>query len=284
MNIARFDQLLERTFRRTTPVPMHGEEVRKLRKPRPLAPLLDKALEHEDEIDTYAGSFEAWPGNVEELLGQHELMRSLLTFNSHGFGPISWSAGLVAIEPTGDVAYLCKWDEIESYQLLASVSSAGDSNALGQLVLGEIACGSVVQQPPHYVWNDAPDLLDRAAIEGAFARLLDRTDGWGALAEEHFGRIVEPTPQVGPHMRQHARGGGAARVTPSNGPSALESVRGGVCASSEPVRSTRSRGGVRLKPAPASLSMARARDCRIAAEPRRRAPALQAGGHRSRHD
>jgi hypothetical protein len=40
-------------------------------------------------------------------------------------------------------------------------------------------------------------LLDRAAIEDTFARLLDRTNGWGALAEEHFGRMVEPN-----HLRR----------------------------------------------------------------------------------
>jgi hypothetical protein len=133
---------------------------------------------------------------VEELLEQQGLRRSLLTFNWDGFGPVSWSAGLVAIE-TDDCSYLCKWDEIESYQLLASLSSAGDTEALAQLVVDELARGSVVQHPPHHVWNDAPDLLDREAVEGAFARLLDSTNGWGALAEEHFGRIVEPN-----HLRR----------------------------------------------------------------------------------
>jgi hypothetical protein len=134
---------------------------------------------------------------VEELLGEQGLWRSLLTFNSDGFGPISWSAGLVAIEPEDSSAYLCKWDELESYQLLASVSSAGDTEALAQLVLDEVARGTVVQFPPHHLWNDVPDLLNRAAVEDAFARLLDRTNGWGTLAEEHFGRIVEPN-----HLRR----------------------------------------------------------------------------------
>jgi hypothetical protein len=35
-------------------------------------------------------------------------------------------------------------------------------------------------------------LLSRSALENAFARLLDLYSGWGALADEHFGRIVEP--------------------------------------------------------------------------------------------
>jgi hypothetical protein len=34
-------------------------------------------------------------------------------------------------------------------------------------------------------------------IEDAFARQLDAGEGWGALAEEHYGRIVEPN-----HLRR----------------------------------------------------------------------------------
>ena len=123
-------------------------------------------------------------------------MRSLLTFNWDGFGPVSWSAGLVAIE-TGGVAYVCKWDELDSYQLLAAVSPAGDTAGLAQVVANEVAGGSVIQHPPHNVWNNAPQLLDRAAVEDAFAKLLDNSGGWGALADEHFGRIVEPN-----HLRR----------------------------------------------------------------------------------
>jgi hypothetical protein len=191
MNIDRFNRLLERTFQRAKLEHLDGGQVQKLPKPRPLAPLLDKALEGADEVEEYARSFEAWPGNVEELLRHHGLRRSLLTFNWDGFGPVSWSAGIVAIE-TGGHAYVCKWDELESYQLLAAVTPAGDSAALAHVVLAELAGGAVVQHPPHHVWNDAPQLHDRAAIEDAFARLLDSHSGWGALADEHFGRIVEP--------------------------------------------------------------------------------------------
>jgi hypothetical protein len=72
------------------------------------------------------------------------------------------------------------------------VSSAGNTDALAQLVDDELVRGSVVLRPPHHLWNDAPELLDREAIEDAFASLLDRTNGWGMLADEHFGRIVEP--------------------------------------------------------------------------------------------
>jgi hypothetical protein len=68
MNIDRFNLLLEKAFKNTTSEQVHDTQVRSLRTPRPLAPLLDKALEGEDDPDGYAGTFEAWPGNVEELL------------------------------------------------------------------------------------------------------------------------------------------------------------------------------------------------------------------------
>jgi hypothetical protein len=190
MNIDRLNRVLERAFRNTRPKQAYDAQVRRLRKPLPLAPLLDTTLDT-DEVELYAGTFEEWPGNVDEILRYHGLERSLLTFNWDGFGPVSWSAGLTAIE-TGGHAYVCKWDEVESYQLLSAVTPAGDTAALAQVAVDAIADGSIVRQPPHYVWNDAPGLLDRATIEHAFARLLDSTQGWGELADDHFGRIVEP--------------------------------------------------------------------------------------------
>ena len=196
MNTDRFSKLLERAFAGAPVTPILDGRVRELPTPTPLAPLLDKTLDGAEEIDEYAGTFVDWPGNVECLLNEHGLRRSLLSFNWDGFGPVSWSAGLVAIE-IGGVAYVCKWDELESYQLLAAVSPAGDTAALAQVISDEVAGATVIQFPPHYVWNMAPELLDRAAVEDAFARLLDTTGGWGELAEEHFGRIVEPN-----HLRR----------------------------------------------------------------------------------
>jgi len=187
MNIDRFTKSLEKAFSRTAATELGGERVWRLRKPRPLAPLLEKSLEGE----LYRGTFQGWPGNVREILDEHGLHRALATLSWDGFGPVSWSAGVVAIE-TGGRAYLCSWDELESYQVHAAVSSVGDSDALRELVVGLLASGSLVQNVPHYVWNYAPGLLDREAIEDAFARQLDASDGWGALAEEHYGRIVEP--------------------------------------------------------------------------------------------
>ena len=105
MNIDRFTQLLTGAFRKTASEQVQDAQARTLRKWRPLAPQLDKALEGEEAVEEYSGTFEAWPGNVRELLEQHGLARSLLTFDWDGFGPVSWSAGLVAIE-TGGVGYV----------------------------------------------------------------------------------------------------------------------------------------------------------------------------------
>jgi hypothetical protein len=191
MDIDRFTKSLERAFARTSATELGGVEVWELRKPRPLAPLLDKALQGEEEREPYEGTFQDWPGNVQEILDQHGLHRRLVTLNWDGFGPVSWSAGVVVIE-AGGRAYLCSWDELESYQLHAAVGSVGDSDALRELVGDLLSSGSLVQHVPHYVWNYAPELLDRQTIEDAFARQLDASEGWGALAEEHYGRIVEP--------------------------------------------------------------------------------------------
>src|SRR5262245_4115136 len=160
-------------------------------KARRLAPLLEKSLEGEEERELYGGTFEGWPGNVQEILDEHGLHRRLVTLNWDGFGPVSWSAGVVAIE-AGGRAYVCTWDELESYQLHAAVGAVGDTDPLRELVCGLLSSGSLVHHVPHYVWNYAPGLLDREAIEDAFARQLDASEGWGALAEEHYGRIVEP--------------------------------------------------------------------------------------------
>ena len=81
MNIDQFNQLLEQQFKITASEQVHDAQVWRLRKPRSLAPLLDKALEGEDELDEFAGTFEAWPGNVWALLEQHGLAPSLLTLN-----------------------------------------------------------------------------------------------------------------------------------------------------------------------------------------------------------
>jgi hypothetical protein len=190
LNTERFAKLLERTFARTSVTELHGS-VRELRRPRSLAPALEKSLEGDEELELYAGTFEGWPGNVAEILDEHGLHRSLITLNWDGFGPVSWSAGIVAIE-LADRTYVCTWDEMESYQLRCAIGSTGDTDALREVVAGILSSGSLVQHVPHCVWNRAPGLLGRDKIEDAFASHLDDIQGWGALAEEHYGRLVEP--------------------------------------------------------------------------------------------
>jgi hypothetical protein len=93
MNIDAFTKSLARAFCRTGVAEGRGAEVRLLRRPRPLAPLLEKSLEGDEEREIYSGTFEDWPGNVAEILEEHGLHRSLITLNWDGFGPVSWSAG-----------------------------------------------------------------------------------------------------------------------------------------------------------------------------------------------
>ena len=49
MNTEKFAELLARAFARTEVTELHGSEVRELRKPRPLATLLEKSLEAGEE-------------------------------------------------------------------------------------------------------------------------------------------------------------------------------------------------------------------------------------------
>ena len=190
MNTVCFTQLLEGAFS-AVPESLHGAQIWRLKGPRPLAPLLEESLDNDEEREIYAGTFEEWPGNVRELLDEHDLHCSILSVHWDGFGPVSWSAGLVAID-AGGRSYLCAWDEEESYRLLAAVAPGGLTDALAALVAEHLAGGTLVRHVPPYVTNYAPRLLDRSAVEESFAGLLDLNEGWGALAEEHFGRLVEP--------------------------------------------------------------------------------------------
>jgi hypothetical protein len=191
VDIDHFTRQLEEAFSGTSTAELHGARVRTLSEQQPIAPLLEASLVGDEELEIYEGTFADWPGNVNEILEEHGLMRSLITLNWSGFGPVSWCAGVDALE-TGGRAYVCTWDELESYQLHAAVEPAGETAALRDLVTDLLSSGALVQNVPHYVWNYAPALLDRQAIEDAFARQLDDVEGWGALASEHFGRIVEP--------------------------------------------------------------------------------------------
>jgi hypothetical protein len=106
MNVTRFQQLLTKAFAAAPRRRLHGANVRTLATPLPLAGPLDQALDSDEERELYAGTFEAWPGNVHELLDTHGLRAALVGFSFDGFGPVSWASGLDAIG-TGRRTYLC---------------------------------------------------------------------------------------------------------------------------------------------------------------------------------
>jgi hypothetical protein len=54
-----------------------------------------------------------------------------------------------------------------------------------------------LQSVPHEIRNYAPAIIGRGQIEDAFFKLTTSTGGWSALADEHFGRVVEPN-----HLRR----------------------------------------------------------------------------------
>jgi len=58
MNTIRLTQLLEKAFR-ADPEQLHGGRVWRLKRPRPLAPVLEKTLDGGEERDLYGGTLEA---------------------------------------------------------------------------------------------------------------------------------------------------------------------------------------------------------------------------------
>jgi hypothetical protein len=115
---------------------------------------------------------------------------------------VGWVAGLVLIG-NGHRRYLCYWDETESYRALAAVAPWDDPLAISGTVVrllarngkdfGDNLFGSL----PHETTNRAPELLSQAAVRQAYFDFLQwsqRQFGteWLDLAEEHYGRLVEP--------------------------------------------------------------------------------------------
>jgi hypothetical protein len=129
MKIDLFDRLLARTFAKAETMYIGAAQVQTLTKPKPLAATLERTLEGEEELELYSGTFEGWPGNVQELLDEHGLRQHLLGFSFDGFGPMSWACGLETIETDG-FSYVVFWDALESYRLLARVSPVGHRDGL----------------------------------------------------------------------------------------------------------------------------------------------------------
>lgn len=200
MDWKRVERKLERGFG-ATPRRYGSSLVIERRRPFPLAQVMNTALTEEEREEW--GDLEEWPGSLTQLLEDHGVEeQQLLGFYWDGFGPISWVAGLTLIG-TGSRRYLCYWDETQSYRALAAVEPWDDPLAVSGTVARLLARNGkrfdddLFGSPPHETTNHAPDLVSRAAVRQAYFDLLqwwEREQGsaWLDLAEEHYGRIVEP--------------------------------------------------------------------------------------------
>jgi hypothetical protein len=194
------ERKLERGFR-ASPRRYGSSLVVERRRPFPLARVMNAALS-EDEQEEW-GDLEEWPGSLAQLLEDHAVdEQHLLGFYWDGFGPMSWVAGLVLIGQ-GTKRYLCYWDETESYRALAAIEPWNDPLAVSGTVARVLARNGkgfgvdVFGSLPRETTNDAPALVYRAAVRQAYFDLLqwwEREYGsaWVDLAEEHYGRLVEP--------------------------------------------------------------------------------------------
>jgi hypothetical protein len=191
MDINLIERLLDAELAKTKATYVNGACVQTLKKPVLIAETLEQTLNTDEERELYSGTFEAWPGNVHEYLDSQGLRTALFTLAWDGFGPVSWACGVETID-SGRYSYVAFWDEVEGHQLFASVTPAGNAEGLRLIAREAIANGTLVSSVPHNIFNDQPELLERDLFQNAFTDLLDRTDGWGALADDHFGRLVEP--------------------------------------------------------------------------------------------
>jgi hypothetical protein len=167
------------------------------RRPIPLARAITEALSA-DEVE----ELDAWPGSLSELLEQNAIEeRTLLDFHWDGIGPASWVAGLVLIG-NGRKRYLAFWDEVESYRALAVLHPWDDGLAVSAVVKRVLSCNgaafgiALFGSLPTETTNHAIELVSRDVVRQAYFDLMqwwERVGGaWLNLAEEHFGRIVEP--------------------------------------------------------------------------------------------
>lgn len=200
MNWEKVERRLERGFT-ARPRKVGTAQVIERRRPFPLARIMDGTLTDE-ERETY-GDLESWPGSVSELLEESEVDEEpLLSFYWDGFGPVSWVAGLVLIG-NGRRRYLCFWDETESYQAVAAVDPWDDELALSAVVARLLARNGtgfglgLFGSLPSETTNAAPELVPCPVVAQAYFDLMqwwerEKGDAWLALAEEHFGQMVEP--------------------------------------------------------------------------------------------
>jgi len=168
--------------------------------PFPLARTVEELLTPEEREEF--SSLEDDPGSVVEVLERHGIERTpLLDVYWDGFGPVSWDAGIELIG-SGACSYLCYWADGSPWSVVARLdmqSAATVEQTVRRLLwhngarFGLALFGSL----PTETINCAPTLVSRPALERAYFELMEwweSTEGssWIGLADEHFGRIVEP--------------------------------------------------------------------------------------------
>jgi hypothetical protein len=200
MNWKDVERKLERGFR-ASPRRYGASRVIERRRAFPLAQVVNAALSDEEREEW--GDLEEWPGSLSQVLAESGVEeRPLLGFYWDGFGPISWVAGLVLIG-NGRNRYLCYWDETESYRALASVEPCDDPLAVSGTVARVLAHNGrefgvdLFGSLPHETTNRAPALVSGAVVRQGYFDLLqwwesERGSAWVELAEQHYGRMVEP--------------------------------------------------------------------------------------------
>jgi hypothetical protein len=200
MDWVTVERKLERGFRGS---PRHygASVVIERRRPFPLARVMDAALTEEERGEW--GELEYWPGSVCQVLDEAGVgKQELLGFYWDGLGPTSSVAGIVLVG-NGQRRYLCYWDELESYRALAALTPGDDPLAVcGTLrrLLVRNGKGFGVQlfgDLPAETANHSPELISAATVRHAYFDLLEwweqeQGGAWDGLAEEHYGRIVEP--------------------------------------------------------------------------------------------
>jgi hypothetical protein len=168
--------------------------------PFPLARIVEELLtpEEQEELAPLAD----YPGSVVEALERHGIGRTpLLDVSWDGFGPVSWDAGIELIG-SGRHSYLCYWADGQPWSVVArlDLQSAGTvEQTVGRLLwhngarFGLALFGSL----PTETINCAPTLVSGPALKQAYFGLMEwwesaQGSSWIGLADEHFGRIVEP--------------------------------------------------------------------------------------------
>jgi hypothetical protein len=195
MDWAKVERRLSRAFS-ATPRRYDGAVVVQRRHALALPPLIEDALS-EDERQSYGG-----PDDLLEIVRSHGIGESLLNFYWEAFGPMC-SEAVLGIIGVGERRYLCYWDELESYRLLAAVEPWDDRVALSAAVSSFLSSNGrdhgthAFASLPLEILNRRPDLVPEHVVRQSlfdYMQWCERVDpgSWAMFASEHYGRMVEP--------------------------------------------------------------------------------------------